>query len=683
MQVEVENLNFCLSAAKQYETPLFQRPFAWQEERWLQLWEDLSSYYEDESNKGKAKHFMGAIVVQQRTVGGAIAHYWTIDGQQRLTTFSILLSVLRDLNENDEDIEGEVQGYLTNLQRKETSNDYLKLALGEKDRDAFTAVALRKPLDAKVTGSQITRCYEFFKKKLEEARNDEEFNDKRFYQVVRDVPQVVLITLDETDDPHIIFESLNCKGESLTSVDLIRNFVLMKFQDVNEQKQIYNELWEPIEEQLGESAKDFFFHYVCKEVSPKIPETRVYAGFKSIVESLNPSQTREKLEEIRREAGWYREFLTPENLSNSEIADKLDVFKQLKCLGVYPLLLRLRERYEEMGVDVEEKGSEYVRFLRVLCSFIVRRAFSDGQTNINNIIKTTLLREFDEAEQPFDKWLEMCLISQKGKSNRWPDDDAFRAGIKATKKQRPAPGHAKLLLGAIERKIGGKEAGNIETATIEHILPQTLSEDWRSDLGKDADDIHARYVHSYGNLTLTNSNSEMGNKSYATKRGEYRNSCFRLNRDIAQKFEEWTAREIEERADFLADQAIKIWARPDSQIGEIKFLTFADDWTHRRPKNVVWGQKKKSTKYWSDVYQATIEMICNRVRDDFKTIAKEAGLSRCFASEPGAGKFRVEMKIADCLYAEKNLSAESIRSNLVKLAKAAGLAIDDWRVELR
>lgn len=682
MQVTIENLNACLDGSRQYETPLFQRPFAWEQKHWQRLWEDLLSYCNEGYDEGKAKHFMGAIVVQQRTGGGAISHYWTIDGQQRLTTFSILLCALRDLNENNEEIKVEVPGYLTNHKRPKTASDYLKLALGEKDRDAFAAVALQKTLDSKAAESQVSRCYEFFKRKLEEANDDEEFDVERFYRVARDVPQVVLIDLDESDDPYMIFESLNFKGAPLKSVDLIRNFVLMKFQDSDEQKRIYDELWRPIENELGDDAEDFFFHYVRKESAQTTTKSRVYEDFKRIFEPLSDEEAYKKLEEICENAAWYREFLSPETLTDCEEARELDALKTFKCQVVYPLLLRLKERCRICGVDFKLNGGEYVRFLRVLNSFIMRRAICGGQTVVMNSLATSLTRGLEEAEPPFDRWLEVYLVSQSGRSY-WPDDVAFRAGIKKTKMKKYDSERTKLFLSAIERRIGGKEAGDVGSATVEHILPQTLNDIWRRDLGANADEIRADYLHSFGNLTLTKVNAELGNASYIEKRREYRNSCFRLNRDIAQKFEEWTAREIEERADFLADQAIKIWARPDSQIGEMTFLTFSDDWTHRRPRRVVWGNWRKSVKFWKDVYYETLLYWNGRygvelLRETFGNLGFEIET----ATELEAENLRAALKIAENFYVESNLSANSIRMRLRKLATNLGIAIDDFRIEL-
>jgi len=682
MQVTIENLNACLDGSKQYETPLFQRPFAWKQEHWQRLWEDLQSYCDTVYVGGKTKHFMGAIVVQRRTGGGAISHYWTIDGQQRLTTFSILLCALRDLNENNDEISREVLGYLTNHKRPKTASDYLKLALGEQDRDFFAAIALKKFLDSNSAESQIFQCYEFFKKKLEEARDDEDFDVERFYRIVRDAPQIVLIDLDEADDPYMIFESLNFKGAPLKSVDLIRNFVLMKFQDAEEQKRIYAELWKPIENELGNAAEDFFFHYVRKETAQTTTKSRVYEDFKRIFDSLSGKEAYKKLVEIRKNAAWYREFLSPETLTNREVARELDALKTFKCQVVYPLLLRLKERCQKCGVELNAKAGEYVRFLRVLNSFIMRRAICGGQTVVMNNLVTSLLRGLDDVEPPFDRWLEFYLVSQSGRSY-WPDDDAFRAGIKKTKTKNYDSERTKLFLSAIERKIGGKEAGDVEKATVEHILPQTLNEVWRSDLGPNAEEIRADYLHSFGNLTLTKINAELKNAPYKVKRQEYRNSCFRLNRDVAQKFECWTAEEIDSRADFLADQAIQIWARPDSQIGETTFLTLDDDWTHRRPRRIVGGNWRKSVKFWKDVYCETLlywkgKYGVELLRESFLNLGYEIETATEFEAE----NLRAALKITENFYVEGNLSANSIRGRLKKLAASLNVAINDFRIEL-
>jgi uncharacterized protein with ParB-like and HNH nuclease domain len=251
--------------AKQSVIPLFQRPYTWDKEKWSVLWDDIMSHYGSDE---KTSHFMGAVVsIPVKTVPVGVTKHLVIDGQQRLTTLAIILTVLRD--SLDTKTADRIDDYLVN--RHYDGPDRLKLLPTQGDRDVYRLLVLDRALSTNLSTntSRVRGAYEYFRGRLKENHDFAPIDLLLFLEKIEQSLQVVMINLGDTDDPYLIFESLNAKGEPLTQADLVRNYVLMKFRQSLEpggdQERVYEQYWNPLQQTLGLELTDFLRHYCIKK----------------------------------------------------------------------------------------------------------------------------------------------------------------------------------------------------------------------------------------------------------------------------------------------------------------------------------------------------------------------------------------------------------------------------------
>jgi len=237
---------------KQSIIPLFQRHYTWNNRNWQTLWEDIMQCYDnmDPTHFMDSTHFMGAIVsIPARTVPVGVTKHLIIDGQQRLLTIAVLLCALRDGWGEAQRAE-QIQDYLAN-RYYEGSVDYPKILPTQDDREEYSQLLTPHVNCSRKSQHLMHEAYLFFKNALlSKDDNDEMIDPNKIFDIVRQCLQVVMINLAETDDPYVIFESLNYKAEPLTQADLVRNYILMKFRHSlgpgGEQEKVYKESWLPL-----------------------------------------------------------------------------------------------------------------------------------------------------------------------------------------------------------------------------------------------------------------------------------------------------------------------------------------------------------------------------------------------------------------------------------------------------
>lgn len=540
---------------KQSIIPLFQRPYTWNKRNWQSLWDDIMSHYED-SVLGSS-HFMGAVVsIPAKTVPVGVTKHLVIDGQQRLTTIAILLCSLRDCC--DEKRAAQIQDYLVN-RHYDNSADYLKLLPTQGDRNAYLAIVNGKS-GGGASKHLIRDCYEYFKKALTGKDDDDQPIDLgRVLEIVKSQLQVVMINLGEADDPYLIFESLNFKGEPLSQADLVRNYILMRFRyslgDGGEQERVYREIWHPMESRLGIAIEDFLWHYAIKD-GDNVKKPKVYAAIKhSLSELKEPNDVELKIGEMNKASINYIRFLNPEKETDHLIKKELTLLDRLEATISYPILLNLFSARDNNQFD----ENVLLKCLRHINSFIVRRAVCDEKRSALNKLFVNIASRIPTDISTVDEWIAGELV-KRVRSERWPDDNEFKNAILTTNLYGTKA--ARIVLEGIEAHLAGKEVIdlNSDKITIEHIMPQTINDDWRREIGEYSDEVHRRYLDTLGNLTLTGFNSELGNLSFSEKRKKYFESGISMNRDLC-RFEKWSESEMVKRAENLADYAIKIWAR--------------------------------------------------------------------------------------------------------------------------
>jgi uncharacterized protein with ParB-like and HNH nuclease domain len=543
---------------KQSVIPLFQRPYTWEKKNWQTLWDDILNHY-GESNKG-SPHFMSAVVsIPAKSVPVGVTKHLIIDGQQRLTTIAILLCALRDTL--DDKNKARVQDFLVN--RHHEGLDHLKLLPTQGDRSVYYNL-VKGDVNLELT-HKIMDGYIWFLDALKGNDKDgEPINAQQILETVTQCLQVVMINLGEADDPYQIFESLNYKGEPLTQADLVRNFVLMRFNHSlgaeGEQERVYKKYWLPLETQLAETDQqhllEFLRHYASRN-GENVLKPKVYATIKRNFEKLLPDAAENELKCMFEHGALYGRFIWSKNEPNDLVRAQIDSLNRNEISVSYPLLLRLFESYNQSKLC----PADMAKCLGIVESYIVRRAVLELSRSSLNKVFIAMAGNYPN-EGGVLSWLQ-AELSKRVRTERWPDDIEFEKAICFGQLYNTKG--AKLVLGGVERFLEDKEQIDIDkpTITIEHVMPQQLTNEWEAMLGEAHEEIHREYLHTIGNLTLTGYNSELSNLSFAKKRDILIDkSGMALNRWIANQ-QVWNKETILERARYIAKIAMKIWTGPN------------------------------------------------------------------------------------------------------------------------
>jgi uncharacterized protein with ParB-like and HNH nuclease domain len=553
MEAAPVNIIQYFDGSKQGVIPLFQRPYSWEQKDWSTLWEDLMAQYE---SADRSAHFMGAVVtVPVKSVPVGVTKHLVIDGQQRLTTLSLLLAAIRDKANKDSDgpTAGIIGDFLINRHYK--APDDLKLVPTQADRSAYNSLIYQKELSP-YEESRIVQAYRFFRRKLEgQDLEDQPITASQTLQAIQQSLQVVMINLGEADDPYLIFESLNHKGKPLNQADLVRNYVLMRFQHSTtaggEQEVAYEDLWRPMETKLDGLMPEFLRHYGMRG-GRNVRKGDIYTASKLELEKFKtPAEVRTKLDEMKEAAFSYEKFLHPDEEDDTRIGQRLKGILELDSTVFYPLLLRLYKLWNQKQIGAED----LLQCLDLLESFYVRRMICGVPTNALNKITLELCLNLPDTNP--GAWLQERLSHGSG-SRRCPTDQEFFEAL-VLKPIYPRRKIARYMLIALEESHQHKEPVDTTSATMEHVMPQTLSDSWKTSLGTNYVAIHDQWLDTLGNLTLTGYNSELGNASFDEKKAKLQNTHFELSRNLLAR-SQWTAAEIEERAKSLAEIAKKRWA---------------------------------------------------------------------------------------------------------------------------
>ncbi|MCC5663822.1 DUF262 domain-containing protein [Nostoc sp. CHAB 5784] len=551
-------LNF-LEGNKQLIIPIYQRPYSWTITQCQQLWNDILRAAKDNEISG---HFIGSLVYMVDTVylTAVIPKLLVIDGQQRLTTLSLLLSVLsKAIRASNEEIDISSEAledfYLFNRHAK--GSERYKLLLNKKDRE--TLIRLLEDTEIPNDKSQqLVDNYRYFESQI--PKLDIDLNS--LYRGICKL-MIVEISLErDRDDPQLIFESLNSTGLELSEADKIRNYVLMGLQP-EEQNEIYNLYWHPMEKNFDKTGYSQLFdrfirdYLTIKSRSGTIPNIReVYNSFKIYVQGKKDTLIKEILADVYLYSKYFVKLAFAEE-TDQEIKQLITDINTLKVDVAYPFLIEVYDDYNQNKIA----RKEFISILRLVESYVFRRTICGIPTNYMNKNFATLSREVDREN--YLESLQIALSSKKS-YKRFPDDEEFRREL-LVKDIYNFRGRNYLL-----RKLENyerKELVNVEEYSIEHIMPQNpnLCLEWQADLGEQWKEIRAKYLHTIGNLTLTGYNPELSDRPFIEKRdkkdGGFADSPLRLNRGL-QHLKQWNETEINKRAELLADIAVKVWSSP-------------------------------------------------------------------------------------------------------------------------
>ncbi len=655
MKASETSLQSIIEGVKQYVVPLYQRSYSWDTKEWGILLDDIVELYEEEKPRS---HFMGSIVTMPTgSVPEGVPKFALIDGQQRLTTIFILFSVLRDLaiekgqNELAEEINNTL---LVNPYKKDL--DYFKILPTQVDRTCFQSLIKRKD---PITTNQIIKAYQYFSRRLKQLNIDL----GKLQLIITNRLSIVSIVLHQDDNPYLVFESLNAKGRPLTQADLIRNFLFMRIH-VDEQDQVYAEYWMPMQEALGDSLTEYIGHYLMKN-GAIVKQTDIYFILKELV---NRGDALTYLKELSRFANHYQKLLYPEKEPNADISQLLKQINRIEVTTAYPFLLNCYDDYSQSKLSTDE----FICVLKIMENFLVRRfVCAVPTTGLNKIFPTLYSQVQASKASSFSEGVRILL-----QNKTYPKDIDFKRNLVSSKLYGAGNKivRTKLILEAIEQHYGHKEKVPFDSLTVEHIMPQTLEDVWKTELGEDWEATHELFLHTLGNLTLTAYNSELSNKKFDAKKEFLKESHLELNKYFQDKAS-WTRDDIEERAEHLSEILLKVWPYfGDSKDAEKKTETLS----RRIPKSLTMFGYKHDVDSWTDIFFATVINLYKLDTEKFQSLVNE--FPHLLKVEKD--KCRKGREIKEGLFLETNWSAKYIEKYCCQLLAAFEIPLDEWQVEL-
>jgi len=569
MKAKETNLLKFLNAPKQFIIPVYQRTYSWKRQQCIQLWNDILRIGADDENGG---HFIGSVVYIEKGIYNvtAVPELLVIDGQQRLTTLTLLVSALAKVIEEQEMEIGissrKLRNYYLFNSDEEGALQY-KLQLTQGDNPTLKKIL--KDLDPGESPSpRLLENFKLFYDRIASGKHDLNTIYKGLQKLI-----IVDIALDRThDNPQLIFESLNSTGLDLSQADLIRNYVLMG-EEAKVQTQLYEDHWRPMEVRFGYDHASLFDSFMRDYLTFKTGEipklNEVYDDFKKYVRQKGEELSIEDLlKEVNRYSGYYVNFA----LLKEPDASLLEVFQDIKTLKVdvsYPFIL---EAYIDYKEGVLEKD-DFIQILRLVESYVFRRAICGIPTNSLNKTFQTFSKNINKTDYLDSVKAEFI---NKTTYRRFPANSELVEELKIRDVYNfRSRGY---LLDKLEN-YGRKERVKIDEYTIEHIMPQNknLNEDWKDALGENWELIQEKYLHTIGNLTLTGYNPELSDRSFRQKRdmeGGFKDSPIRLNRSLAEK-SDWNDQAILERSEEIASKISTIWNYPD--LSEEKLALYQQD----------------------------------------------------------------------------------------------------------
>lgn len=568
MNVQSSNLRDLVAQnVTSFFIPPYQRAYAWRSAEIARFFGDLCRIIEselDEECRDKLEHFFGTLVIKNEPVGIAGTRTIIIDGQQRVTTALVLLMAVRDLLSDQTSREQITDTYL--VSPSSTFEDKIKLKQVTRDWDAYRALVLGHPM---IPGA-VTEAYKTFRRLLTDyCAGDERVTPKHFIMALGRV-NVAVIILDERaykgEDPQIIFETLNSLGRPLTFSDLIRNFILLNM-DSHRQTGAYEKIWYPrIEEPLGVRTSAFLRDYLQLKLATSLKSIsdsntkELYQQFKDYVAESESSRD-ELIADLVDYIDCYRFIIDPDftrSVSTDPRVKELtrNIFQDIGTEAFKPFVLGLLYHHCHAG----HNEAQLISLLTTIRTYLIRRRVFKLTQGENKAFP----RFCDRIEEVYSGKISLIdLLSSQMYRLRMPNDVETRSMLEGLNFYKELASYAKLILGKIEEHRA-KVAVDFRDPkiTIEHIMPQTITTAWRGELGEDADEIHARYLHNIGNLILTEFNVEMSNTSFENKKKRLVSSSLAYRLDIMDK-ERWTLESILSHQKVMIDAFIDTFPLPE------------------------------------------------------------------------------------------------------------------------
>lgn len=686
-------VKFFEGSDKRFCIPLYQRNYDWREANCRQLFDDLILAH----HKKNKSHFFGSIVSSLDDDDDNVR--LIIDGQQRITTVSLLLIAMvkaaesGDLSYDDKDrIDYIRETYLIDKYEKEKRK--VKLKPIKNDMQAFDALLFQVP-DAYLKDSNVTKNYLFFYDKIKTCG----LTLEQLLDSIKKL-EIIDIHLDRDDDPQLIFESLNSTGLDLSEADKIRNFLLMSLS-AREQEEAYSRYWNNIEEATNYQPDMFIRNYLTVKTRRIFKLENLYFDFKQYF--VNTKTTREDImADMLTYARQYAKVYKAKADDNA-LRSRLTRLSHIDSWVHMPFCMAYLQYVDEQKSSIDE----VLAVFSALECYWVRRIICNLPSNALSKVFASLhyetLRQLEEKKAEEDA-LQLCyadvmryiLLSKSGTS-ALPTDAMVEEEMKTRNIYKLPLAYRYFIFERMNNGLSREEVdvyGGMKdgTISIEHIMPQTLSAQWKADLGPQYQEIHEKYLHTFANLTLSAYNSNYSNAPFKDKwegmtdrDGHkvvgFKDSIYGLSADL-KGYTQWTETEILDRQQKLIARFKTIWPMPES--------TFTPK---RRPTDVVTYNEeeltgraivafslyddRRETSTWRDM----LVELCAMLHDKHKTAVElycAKGASVYFSAQKESGYAR----FAEGCYVSPNNSTQQKMYIIGQLFKECALPDDALTFEL-
>ncbi|MFN2099622.1 DUF262 domain-containing protein [Altererythrobacter sp. MF3-039] len=612
-------LNDVLQERQQWVIPVYQRHYAWETREDKQiptLWNDLRERAEEKLDGEDVKpHFVGAIIYSQPTDQpfGTVNKRFLVDGQQRITTFNLVLAALRDSAEENgcEQISNAVSEYLFNAisgGMAEPEKERFKLWSSSFDRPFFLAVATKSADEIRAEfpeffykngkliwgqAPKLLAAYWYLREVIAEYIDEKKGEEFSVEQVLNALLsgflhsfQIVVIQLGKEDDAQVIFASLNGNAEPLTAFDLIRNDIFHRARlSLENDDTLFEKHWSKLETDFWkEEVKQgrlkrprvdhLISHSLVAETGEEVAAGQVSNAYKNFALRMAFPSVEAEIESLLHYANAYRAI--EEGDTSNALGRYGNFTKVWDTSTFHPVALWAA--YQEMP-DEEE-----TEILRLIEDYVVRRDLIGGSNKNYNKIAPNMIDAMKSAESPL-AGLVKYVGSLTAPTSRMPThSDLIGAANRENAYGNLGSKKLRYILTKLERELRTKFDENIpiENLSIEHILPDKWAKNWplkKSGIAPSEDffaavdaghsvspemreemDLRERAKNTLGNLTLLTppANTVNGNEGWDFKRERIGKSLLALNRDIAEN-DQWGEEEIRDRGERLAEAVHRVW----------------------------------------------------------------------------------------------------------------------------
>lgn len=633
--------------------PVYQRNYAWKIENCNQLFTDLVKL-KDSNRRG---HFFGSIVTAPAGTG---YDRLIIDGQQRLTTTSLLMlaaiKAVKDGKMKCDQMGLLEETYDNMLWSKYGSHPTCKVKLLpiEQDRAAYERLYTYDS-EQFITSSKVTQNFNYFYDKLTSIPQPFTFDE--LYDVVERL-HIICIDLDNDDDPQLIFESLNSTGLALEEADKIRNYLLMSLPPVQQEK-CFKEYWHKIQMATNGSPTMFlrdyitisdnllrpvklnglYFHwkkYMAQEGRDRISELSSMLDYVRYYQMINTAQIA-----LLQDGQW---------IKNERLSKKMAQLRNLDTDVINVFLIS----FIKYAIENQFSENEIWKVLDLIEGYLARRIIcsmsSNSLTQTFCALHRDVLRsisEYEKADSPISKPYHEILayhILRREGNFRIPRDEMFSEAI-LTRNVYQMPKAAQHFLFERLENFNHTEFIDVKKqmlngeATIEHIMPQTLTSIWRKELGDDAETIHAQYLHTFANLTLTGVNSELSNNPFTDKKNGkmvngqfingYQGSIYRLTQELVS-YETWNLASIQLRAEKIKNKFLTLYPLPTTTFSPLpkpqEEISLDQEDFNPTNRNLIgyrlFGEEHQQT-YWVDMLIDVVKELYRKYPDALETSAQK------------------------------------------------------------